>query len=146
LSPSSAGSTPGTGGPRRLLMGNRPLLLILLTLVALMLMVSIGPLELYLGAKGRVEDLAASRDRLTVEVDALAQRRAALENPDEIELIARAEHGYVRPGEIPFVVVTPESGAPPPEAAPAPATAPANPAADEPWYRRLGGALAGLFD
>lgn len=129
---------------RRLLMGNRPLIIATIALAALMLLFAIGPLERYLGAKGRVQALAESRERLTVEVDTLEERRAALENPDEIELIARAEHGYVRPGEIPFVVVQPDGGQPPPGAAPV--TGPAAPAGDQPWYRRLGGAIAGLFD
>ena len=129
---------------RRLLAGNRPLIIVLFALAALMMLFSVGPLERYLGAKGRAETLEDSRDQLTVEVRALEERRTALEDPAEIELIARAEHGYVRPGEIPFVVVQPDAGQPPPGAQPP--EVPVAPVAEEPWYRRLGGAVAGLFD
>ncbi len=72
-------------------------------------------------------ELEESRDRLEAiqeENRKLEGQIQDLHTPAEIERIARADFGYVRPGEISYVVIKPEethpSEQPPPEAEPAP--------------------------
>jgi hypothetical protein len=103
---------------------------------------AVGPLQSFTAAAERVGDLAMTRDQLQAAVDRLEDRRALLHDPDELELLARQDFGLVRPGEIPFVVVTPDdefSGAGPDEVT-------GSPVSDaRPWYRRLWRAFMGLF-
>ena len=68
-------------------------------------------------------------------------RRQRLDDPEELELLARSELGLVKPGEIPFVVVAPDDDSE--QVRPPPADGDAG--SDQPWYRRLGRALADLF-
>lgn len=126
------------GGPFR---GDRPYQLGLLLLVVPLAALALGPLEEYSVAADRVDGLQAQRAELDAEVDRLEERRAALSDPAEIELLARREHGLVRPGEQPFVVVTPEE----PLSLGPDADADADVPADAPWYRRLGRELTALF-
>lgn len=140
---SAAGSRPSR--PRRRTpgraTGDRLLPLGLVVLVVLLAATALGPLERYAVAADRVDGLRAQRAELADEVARLEERRDALSDPEEIELLARREHGFVKPGELPFVVVTPEE-----ELELGPAAADAE-AADEaaPWYRRLGLQLEELF-
>lgn len=122
-----------------LLVGERPYVLGLVVLVILLGVMTLGPLETLSAAADRVDRLEAQREQYTTAIEELEERREALQRPEEIELLARSRHGLVRPGEIPFVVVTPEpeldvgpEGAEPPDD-------------DLPWYRRLGRSLSELF-
>lgn len=108
-------------------------------LVVLLAAVALGPLEEYSVAADRVDGLRAQRAELTSEVQRLEDREEALSDLGAIELLARREHGLVRPGERPFVVVTPEE-----ELTVGP-DAEAAPPADAPWYRRMGRALTDVF-
>jgi len=106
----------------------------LVAVVALLAAMALGPLQSYTAAADRVDALVKKRDILREEVDRLEQRRERLHDLEEIELMARTDFGLVRPGEVPFVVVTPETDLdrvhPDAEGRAAP---------DEgPWYRRLG--------
>jgi hypothetical protein len=106
--------------------------------VVLLGVMMIGPLESLSVASGRVETLEDRRAELSAEVARLEERQAALQRPEEIEKLARGELGMVAPGEIPFVVVTPE-----PELE-------VLPDAQEPerlpWYRRVWDGITGIFD
>lgn len=118
----------------------------LAALLAILVLMALGPLENYTVASDRVAALEAQRAELTVRRDELADRRAALQSDDEIEILARTEYGMVRPGEVPFVVVEPT---PDPDVALSPEpTAPAAPPAgsEDPWWRRVGHRLAELAD
>ena len=101
------------------------------------------PLVQYVVATDRVAELRSERDALAAAVDELEAQRAALQDPAEVELLAREELGLVRPGEIPFVVVTPaaeaatEEARTPADAAPEPSVTPAT----APWWVDLGRAL-----
>ncbi|MDH3730310.1 MAG: septum formation initiator family protein [Acidimicrobiia bacterium] len=69
--------------------------------------------------------VALSQEKLAAlesETTRLEEAARLLEAPDEVERLAREEFGYVRPGEVAYVVVTaPGSVAPTvPEAAPEP--------------------------
>lgn len=131
---SSSGRGRSGGGRlrRALTVGDRPYILILALLVGVAIFMALGPLQVFTAAADRVDDLREERDELEGEVEGLEERRERLEDPEEVERIARSELGLVRPGEIPFVVVPSEdeSGEAEPE--------PEDEAADAPWYRRLG--------
>jgi cell division protein FtsB len=124
---------------RRLTAGNRPFGLALAGLLALLIAMGLGPLQRYVAMADRVDALTVTRDTLTAEVERLEDRRAQLEDPDTVELLARQELGLVKEGEIPFVVVTPE----PDIDQLGPETDEGDP--DNAWYRRLGRALSDLF-
>lgn len=122
----------------QLLAGNRAYAAGVAVLVVLLGVMMLGPLESLSAAADRVDALQTERDRRVAEVAELERRRAALQQPEQVELRARRELGMVEPGEIPFVVVTPEPAEAPP--------APAPPPAADPWYERLWQAATGLFD
>jgi len=65
-------------------------------------------------AQGRAVELAEDKlAALEAESARLAEAAQLLETPDEVERIAREEFGYVREGEVAYVVVTtPRSEAP----------------------------------
>lgn len=126
----------------RLLRGDRPLLAGLVVVAALMLALAWTPLQSYTAAADRADALTAGRDKLAEEVARLEERRDRLSDPEHIELHAREELGLVKPGEVPYVVVTPEREFEPAEPD---VEAPAAPG-EEPWWRRLGRALAHLFN
>lgn len=117
--------------------GDRIYLLVTLGLAILLGVMAIGPVKSYTAAADRVDQLYKSRAELQSQVDRLEQRRVELADPEEIELLAREQLGLVRPGEIPYVVMTPRS-----EPNHVGSTTPAP--ARQPWYRRLGQALHGL--
>lgn len=77
-----------------------------LVVCALALSVAV-PLRNYLGQRQELSRQQAEQRRLSVQVDQLAQERDRLSDPDEIAQEARSRLGYVRPGEIPFVVQLP---------------------------------------
>jgi cell division protein FtsB len=120
-----------------ILRGTRGWLLGLGVLVVLLVIMTLGPLGIFSTQADRVDLLTAQRDELSSEVEQLRERRDELQQPEEIEDLARRDHGLVRPGEVPYVVV------PPAEPTPAPGDQPAD--EDLPWYRRLGRALTALF-
>ena len=72
--------------------------------LAFLWLMATGPLEHLSVAAGRVETLQESRGELREAVAELEERRDALQNPEEIELLARREHNLVMPDEQAFVV------------------------------------------
>lgn len=77
------------------------------------------------------QDIAAARERNVVldeQSQELRARAATLRSDDEIERIARAEYGLVKPGEEAFGIL-PAPGSGPPRAEPPP------PAAPRPWWK-----------
>lgn len=126
--------------PNRLTQGDRPYLLALFALLTLIAMMAVGPVQSFTAAAERVEHLERTRDQLQTRVGHLEEREQRLHDPEEVELLAREQLGLVMPGEVPFVIVTPDSEdaerlkpEPPPEN-------------DEtPWYRRLAEALSTLL-
>jgi cell division protein FtsB len=118
--------------------GNRPYVVALAVLAVLLGIMLLRPFERLNVASDRVDQLEAERAELSSEVAQLEERRAALQRPEEIELLARSELGLVQPGEVPFVVVTPEP-------APAPSGGEPAPADDRPWYAELWDALSRPF-
>lgn len=121
--------------------GDRPYALILVVLVTLAAAMALGPLQVFSAAADRVDELEGERERLEGEVEGLEERRDRLEDPSEIERLARSELGLVRPGEIPFVVVVPEEGE-----GETPDEGDEDEADDLPWYRHLGRWLGERLD
>lgn len=123
-----------------LLRGNRAYAVGLAVLVLVLAVMLLGPLESLSVASGRVHDLEQEQARLEEEVAALEQRRGALQEPEEIELLAREELGMVRPGETPYVVV-PEEGT----AELSPEEAEAQAKADRSWFGTVWDAITDAF-
>ena len=116
--------------------GDRPYAFALAGVVVLVVGMALGPLQVFTTAADRVDELEEQRDRLRQEVDALEDREHELADPEEIELLARSELGLVQPGEIPYVVVTPEDDTPRIGRDGEPGAFEDDP--DAPWWRRLG--------
>ncbi len=93
---------------RRLLTGDRPFLLGLAVLLVLGAMVISGPLRSYIDQRDRVDLLERQLAVLDEANTDLSQRAADLRDPEYQELLARERYGYIRPGEVPYVVVPPE--------------------------------------
>jgi cell division protein FtsB len=77
------------------------------------------------------QELAAVQQQqraLSAEVAQLEEQKARLSNPDEVAAEARSRLGYVRPGEVPYVVQLPDTPSPADVEAARKAT---------PWYRTL---------
>lgn len=137
------GSSRGGRGPlglmRSLVEGDRPYVLALLGVLALAAAMISGPLQQYRDGHRRLELLQRKQTLVSAEVARLEQRKADLQDPEQIERLVREQLGYVRPGEIPYVVVT-RPPAPPEAFEPADADrsldVPAGENAER-WYQRL---------
>ena len=129
--------------PAALTRGQRPYALALAALLLVIALVAATPAQRYLEQRDRVAELEAERAQLAEEVADLEERREELEDPDEIELLAR-DLGLVRPGEIPYVVRRDDDA---PRAL-ASEREPDEEARedDAPWWRTLGEALGLLGD
>ena len=119
-------------------------------LLVLLVLMAAGPYADFTVADGRVDELGATRDALVVAVDDLASEEARLQDPEALEEIARDELGLVRPGEIPFLVVNPQTEAPTHlgggGAAAGAAGGAAGDAADQrPWWVRIVDGVRSLF-
>jgi cell division protein FtsB len=95
-------------GVRRLTRGDRPLLVALAGALALAVVLLSGPAQSYLDGRARVDTLAVKAAALEAENERLGQRAADLEDPGTIELLAREQQGFIRPGEVPYTLVPPE--------------------------------------
>jgi cell division protein FtsB len=86
------------------------------------------PLRNYVAQRQELAAVTAQQQALSAEVDELTRERARLADPEEIAAQARSRLGYVRPGEVPYVVQLPSAAEDPA----------ADPATDgQPWYRQL---------
>lgn len=111
--------------------GDRPFLIVLLGLLVVSGLVLSGPAQSYLDGRARVDTL----DRKAAALDAanadLEQRAADLQDPLNVELLARETQGFIAPGEVPYSLVPPEVDRP---RITAPRDAPA--AEAEAWHQR----------
>jgi cell division protein FtsB len=100
---------------------------ILALVVCALALTVVVPLRNYVAQRQELDAVSAQQEALTAEVDQLNRQREQLANPAEVAAQARSRLGYVRPGEVPYVVQLPSTGL----------TA-ADPASDGiPWYRQL---------
>jgi cell division protein FtsB len=106
--------TPGTGTPasraaapgsRRTAVTTRAAILgVVLFVLALALTV---PLRQYVAQRGRVARLRAAEAAQQRRVDALEARKQRLQDPAYVEQLARERLHFVRPGEVPYILLTP---------------------------------------
>jgi len=100
----------------------------ILAIVVCALALSVAvPLRNYVAQRQELAAVTQQQQDLAAEVERLTGERDRLSDPAEIEALARSRLGYVRPGEVPYVVQLPEP--------------PASPTADAghgvPWYSVL---------
>ena len=95
------------------------------TLISVLLLILLGsafltqvvPYRQIVDSQRQVAEAQAHLDGLVAENDRLAADVAALATDAEIERLAREKLGYVRPGEVAYVVLDPSDVDPAPEAA-----------------------------
>jgi cell division protein FtsB len=101
---------------------------ILALVVCALALTVVVPLRNYVAQRQELAAVTAQQEALAAEVDQLNRERERLANPAEIAAQARSRLGYVRPGEVPYVVQLPSTGL----------GAGGDPASDGiPWYRQL---------
>ena len=110
------------------------------------LLVSLGlvaagvlPLQQYLGRENEVRAAQDRLDQLVEENAALSDDAAALLSEQEVERIAREQYGFVRPGEIGYIVITPDTD----EVVEAPAAVPVPRVEDRNLLQRIWDFVAG---
>ena len=124
----------------RAVRGDRPFLVALVGLLAVSALVLAGPTQSYLDGRARVDALTVKAEALDGANAELEQRAADLQDPANIELLARETQGFIAPGEVPYSLVPPEVDRP---RITAPKDAPAVDA--EVWYERAWGTVRGWF-
>lgn len=78
-----------------------------LVVVGVAVLTNVVPYRQIVDQSRQVEAAAAELEALQEENAMLAARRDALQTPVEIERLAREKLGYVRPGEVAYVVLEP---------------------------------------
>lgn len=96
---------------QRFLHGDRPYVVAFVAAVGVALVIISGPIQTWLGQRDLVDQRAAVLEVLEDENADLAARVRELNDPDTIEAEAREQQGMVRPGEVPYVIVPPDTGA-----------------------------------
>jgi cell division protein FtsB len=87
----------------------RTVLFVVLLVVAGFVATGVLPVREYLERGTTVDAAQLELDRLVTENDALAADIEALYTEQEVERIAREQYGFVREGEIAYVVIPPDS-------------------------------------
>lgn len=99
----------------------RSAFLIVVFVIAGFVVTGVLPVREYLERGTDVEAAQAELDLLVAENDALSADIAALYTEQEVERLAREQYGFVRPGEIGYVVIPQEAdGQEAPQADPIP--------------------------
>lgn len=88
--------------------GDRPFLLAGVAAVVLGVMLLTAPLQQYLDVRARVTLLQQQADALEQANEQLAKEIENLNDPRHIELLAREQQGFIRPGEVAYSLVPPE--------------------------------------
>jgi cell division protein FtsB len=107
---------------------------VLALLVCALLLALTVPMREYLAQRARVARLEAQVDAQQRRVDALQARTLQLQDPAYVEQLARERLHFVRPGEVPYILLTP-SPSPSPTRVGAHAVTPAGQQGT--WYGRL---------
>jgi cell division protein FtsB len=126
---------PEPGARRTAITTRAAVLGVVLCVLALALTV---PLRQYVAQRGKVAQLRAKQDAQQRRVDALEARKQQLQDPAYVEKLARERLHFVRPGEVPYILLTPTP-------TPVPVK-PGTPAAKNvggtgPWWTRLWGTV-----
>lgn len=112
--------------------GERPILVVLVVAMGLAVVMLSGPFERYADGRARVEATRSTADALDEEIARLETRVEQLEDPANLELLAREQQGMIRPGEVAYTLVPPQVDRP---VISAPRGSEAESAAP-PWYAR----------
>jgi cell division protein FtsL len=83
----------------------------LLLLLMGMLFSSVYPMRRYFAVRAQIRELSVEERALDERIERLSEKRGRLTTDQEVERIARERLGMVRPGEVPFVIVSPKSPA-----------------------------------
>ncbi|GAA1841667.1 hypothetical protein GCM10009836_21330 [Pseudonocardia ailaonensis] len=124
---SRAGGVVAATTARLGLSSTRRAAILAIVVCALALTVAV-PLRNYVAQRQELSAVTAQQQSLAADVARLDEQKARLQNPDEVAAEARSRLGYVRPGEVPYVVELPNT----PSAADMEAARKATP-----WYRTL---------
>ncbi len=106
---------------------------ILAAVVCVLTLTIAGPVRTYFAQRTEMNQLAASEARLRSEIADLEQQKVKLADPVYIAAQARERLGFVKPGDIPYEVQLPPTGALPAE----PGASPTAALAGQPWYTSL---------
>ena len=117
---------------RRVVRGDRPLMVALIGMLALAVVILSSPLQSYLDGRERVDGLEVKAAALDAENARLELRVEDLQRDRTIELLAREQLGLVRPGEVLYTLSPPEVERPLIAAPRERAAVPSGP-----WYARL---------
>ncbi len=123
----------------RAVSGDKPLALGFVAVFVASVVLLSGPMQSRLASSDRVELLEAQALALEAANADLERQKADLNDPDQLELRAR-EDGFVRPGEVPYVVVPPEVDRPQ-IVEPLPEATDEGPA----WFVRMWNGLTSIF-
>ncbi|MFV1970647.1 MAG: septum formation initiator family protein [Acidimicrobiia bacterium] len=104
--------------PRRRARRWRSVLLTVVFVIGGFVVTGVLPVREYLERGNDVEAARIELDRLRAENNVLADDIDALYTEQEVERIAREQYGFVREGEVGYVVITPEREEPVAEPAP----------------------------
>ncbi len=107
LERSEADAAPRT--PKRRTGRLRSALLIVVFVIAGFVATGVLPVREYVERGANVEVAQIELDRLTAENAALSDDIEALYTEQEVERLAREQYGFVRPGEIGYVVIPNET-------------------------------------
>lgn len=121
--------------------GQRPLLVALAVALILGVVMLSGPFERYLDSRTRVEALRATAATLDDENARLERQATHLQDPAELERLAREEQGMIRPGEVPYTLVPPDVDRPVISAPRVSDVGDSSP----PWFVRAWDAVRGWF-
>lgn len=121
--------------------GERPLLVVLLAAIGLGVVMLSGPFERYADGRARVAEARHTAQALDEEIARLEARVEQLEDPANLEVLAREQQGMIRPGEVAYTLVPPEVDRP---VISAPRSSDAA-GGDTPWYARAWDAVRGWF-
>jgi cell division protein FtsB len=135
--------TTGTSVPKPPPPGARPTAIttrsaILGVVVMVLALALTVPLRQYVAQRGKVARLRARPQQAQARVDALEARKRQLQDPAYVEQLARERLHFVRPGEVPYILLTP-----PPAPAPSRPGVAGGPGVGGtgPWYSRLWGTV-----
>jgi cell division protein FtsB len=131
----AAARKPAPGARRTAITTRAAILGVVLCVLALALTV---PLRQYVAQRGKVARLRAKQAEQQRRVDALEARKQQLQDPAYVERLARERLNFVRPGEVPYILLTPT---PAPAVAKPPAPGVAKVDGSGPWYSRLWGTV-----
>jgi len=92
----------------RMSAGDRPFLVAGVVAVVLGGVLLTGPLQQYLDVRARVGLLQQQADALDTANIQLEREIDNLNDPRHIELLAREQQGFIRPGEVAYSLVPPE--------------------------------------